>query len=96
VVPSIDGRQERAWYDNHRFALAPEADEAQIFDDIVKGAVPKTNKRGTDPGLTTKNITKLMNPSLWKGMDDSETVRPYSRLFGFTQRYIVGLFHNLS
>jgi DnaJ homolog subfamily A member 5 len=72
---SIDSYQERAWYDNHRFALAPEADEAQIFDDIVKGAAPKANKRGTDPGLTTKNITKLMNPSLWKGMDDSETVR---------------------
>lgn len=72
--PWIDNYKERAWYDNHRFALAPEADEAQIFDDIVKGTVPKANKRGTDPGLTTKNITKLMNPTLWKAMDDSETV----------------------
>ena len=71
----IDSHKERAWYDNHRYALAPEADEAQIFDDIVKGAVPKANKKGTDPGLTTKNITKLMNPTLWKAMDGSETVR---------------------
>ncbi|KIM26299.1 hypothetical protein M408DRAFT_16971 [Serendipita vermifera MAFF 305830] len=69
----LSDEQERAWYDNHRFALAPEADEAQIFDDIVKGTAPKANKRGTDPGLTTKNITKLMNPTLWKGMDDSDT-----------------------
>jgi len=72
---SNDQRQERAWYDNHRFSLAPEADEAQIFEDIVKGTTPKVNRRATDPGLTTKNINKFMNPALWKGMDDSETVQ---------------------
>ncbi|CCA71097.1 related to dnaJ-like proteins [Serendipita indica DSM 11827] len=65
--------QERAWYDNHRYSLAPEADEAQIFEDIVKGSGLKTKRRPNDPGLTARNIEKLMNPSLWKSMDDSET-----------------------
>ncbi|KAG8772046.1 hypothetical protein FRC15_003012 [Serendipita sp. 397] len=69
----LSDEQERAWYDNHRYALAPEVDEVQIFEDIVKGSSPKAKRRPNDPGITAKNVTKLMNPTLWRAMDDSET-----------------------
>lgn len=66
--------QERAWYDNHRYSLAPEPDEAQIFEDIRTGKASNSRPRAKDPGLTTKHILKFLNPTLWKGLDDSDSV----------------------
>ncbi|KZT29926.1 DnaJ-domain-containing protein [Neolentinus lepideus HHB14362 ss-1] len=63
---SLD-EQERAWYDSHRAALAPEPDAQTVFEDIKKGTVPP---RARDRGLTPKHLTPFFDASIWSGYGD--------------------------
>ncbi|KAF8274810.1 hypothetical protein EI94DRAFT_1775756 [Lactarius quietus] len=59
--------EERAWYDSHRSALAPEPDAETIINDIKTGVAPP---RARDRGLTVRHIQAFLNPSLWSDFDD--------------------------
>ncbi|KAF7316968.1 hypothetical protein HMN09_00431200 [Mycena chlorophos] len=61
--------QERAWYDSHKASLAPEPDDEVVFQDIQKGAAPS---RAHGPGITTRQLTRYFDPSIWTGFKDTE------------------------
>ncbi|KAI0259852.1 hypothetical protein BC834DRAFT_832723 [Gloeopeniophorella convolvens] len=61
--------EERAWYDSHRSALAPEPDAETVVNDIKKGTMPS---RARDRGLTVRHIEAFLNPSIWSGFGDGE------------------------
>ncbi|KAF7327557.1 hypothetical protein MKEN_00334700 [Mycena kentingensis (nom. inval.)] len=63
--------QERAWYDSHKASLAPEPDDATVFEDIQKGAAP-SRARAHAPGITARQLTRYFDASIWTGFDDSE------------------------
>ncbi|KAI9440111.1 DnaJ-domain-containing protein [Lactarius indigo] len=63
----LSDEQERAWYDSHRSALAPEPDAETVINDIKTGAVPS---RARDRGLTVRHIQAFLNPSMWSSFDD--------------------------
>ncbi|KAI0833753.1 DnaJ domain-containing protein [Trametes gibbosa] len=60
--------QERAWYDSHRAALVPEADAADIMDEIRRGAPPP---RARDRGLSVRHLAPFFDTSVYDGFDDS-------------------------
>jgi DnaJ family protein A protein 5 len=74
ISPSLQNRQERAWYDSHRSALIPEPDAETVVNDIKKGAAPS---RARDRGLTVRHIQAFLNPSIWSGFTDGENVRQW-------------------
>lgn len=63
----LSDEQERAWYDSHRSALAPEPDAETVINDIKTGAAPS---RARDRGLTVRHLQAFLNPSLWSTFDD--------------------------
>ncbi|KAH8981603.1 DnaJ-domain-containing protein [Lactarius hatsudake] len=63
----LSDEQERAWYDSHRSALAPEPDAETVINDIKTGAAPP---RARDRGLTVRHIQAFLNPSMWSSFDD--------------------------
>lgn len=63
----LSDEQERAWYDSHRSALAPEPDAETVINDIKTGAAPP---RARDRGLTVRHIQAFLNPSIWSSFDD--------------------------
>ncbi|KAH8994792.1 DnaJ-domain-containing protein [Lactarius akahatsu] len=63
----LSDEQERAWYDSHRSALAPEPDAETVINDIKTGAAPA---RARDRGLTVRHIQAFLNPSMWSSFDD--------------------------
>ncbi|KAJ7726051.1 DnaJ-domain-containing protein [Mycena maculata] len=65
----LSDEQERAWYDSHKASLAPEPDDATVYEDIRKGAAPS---RAQDRGLTVRHLSRFFDASIWSGVDDSE------------------------
>ncbi|KAJ7674172.1 hypothetical protein B0H17DRAFT_1161784 [Mycena rosella] len=65
----LSDEQERAWYDSHKTSLAPEPDDATVYEDIRKGAAPS---RAQDRGLTVRHLTRFFDASIWSGVDDGE------------------------
>ncbi|KAF8207558.1 hypothetical protein K438DRAFT_1575955 [Mycena galopus ATCC 62051] len=65
----LSDEQERAWYDSHKASLAPEPDDATVYEDIRKGAPPS---RAQDRGLTVRQLTRFFDSSIWSGVDDGE------------------------
>ncbi|KAF7330413.1 DnaJ-domain-containing protein [Mycena venus] len=65
----LSDEQERAWYDSHKASLAPEPDDATVYEDIRKGAAPS---RAQDRGLTVRHLTRFFDSSIWSGVDDGE------------------------
>ncbi|KAJ7178634.1 hypothetical protein C8R43DRAFT_1118001 [Mycena crocata] len=65
----LSDEQERAWYDSHKASLAPEPDDATVYEDIRKGAAPS---RAQDRGLTVRHLTRFFDASIWTGVDDGD------------------------
>ncbi|KAJ7104319.1 hypothetical protein B0H15DRAFT_960443 [Mycena belliarum] len=65
----LSDEQERAWYDSHKAALAPEPDDATVYEDIRKGAAPS---RAQDRGLTVRHLSRFFDLSIWSGVDDGD------------------------
>ncbi|KAJ6607356.1 hypothetical protein B0H10DRAFT_1818314 [Mycena sp. CBHHK59/15] len=65
----LSDEQERAWYDSHKASLAPEPDDATVYDDIRRGAPPS---RAQDRGLTVRHLSRFFDSSIWSGLDDGE------------------------
>ncbi|KAJ7494578.1 hypothetical protein B0H11DRAFT_1857532, partial [Mycena galericulata] len=65
----LSDEQERAWYDSHKASLAPEPDDATVYEDIRKGAAPS---RAQDRGLTVRHLSRFFDASIWSGVDDGE------------------------
>ncbi|KAH7102771.1 DnaJ-domain-containing protein [Auriculariales sp. MPI-PUGE-AT-0066] len=76
----LGDEKEREWYDQHRNALAPEADAETVFEDIRRGAAPP---RARDRGLTTKHVLMFFDPRIFAGFgDDSNSFYTiYGNLF---------------
>ncbi|KAF8322663.1 DnaJ-domain-containing protein [Clavulina sp. PMI_390] len=68
----LSDEQERAWYDQHRGDLIPEADVDEVFDDIRRGFNPsdQSRRRFNDPGITTKHLLRFFDANSWSTMDD--------------------------
>lgn len=45
-----------------------------MFEDIRKGAPQPSRRRMNDPGLQVNHIIRFMQASIWKTMDDGESV----------------------
>ncbi|KAJ7219960.1 hypothetical protein GGX14DRAFT_584783 [Mycena pura] len=56
LIHHPDKNQERAWYDSHKASLAPEPDDATVYEDIKKGAPPS---RAQDRGLTVRHLARF-------------------------------------
>ncbi|KAJ6513437.1 DnaJ domain-containing protein [Mycena sanguinolenta] len=65
----LSDEQERAWYDSHKASLAPEPDDATVYEDIRKGAAPS---RAQDRGLTVRQLNRFFDVTIWSGVDDGE------------------------
>ncbi|KAJ7650445.1 hypothetical protein FB45DRAFT_887971 [Roridomyces roridus] len=65
----LSDEQERAWYDSHKSSLAPEPDDATVYEDIRKGSAP-TRPQG--PGLTVRHLSRFFDMSISSGFDDGE------------------------
>ncbi|KAJ7773041.1 hypothetical protein B0H16DRAFT_1408872 [Mycena metata] len=65
----LSDEQERAWYDSHKASLAPEPDDATVYEDIRKGAAPS---RAQDRGLTVRHLSRFFDSSIWTGVDDGD------------------------
>ncbi|KAJ7475665.1 hypothetical protein FB451DRAFT_1397073 [Mycena latifolia] len=65
----LSDEQERAWYDSHKASLAPEPDDATVYEDIRKGAPPS---RAQDRGLTVRHLSRFFDSSIWSGFGDGE------------------------
>ncbi|KAJ6577242.1 hypothetical protein B0H19DRAFT_1019574 [Mycena capillaripes] len=65
----LSDEQERAWYDSHKASLAPEPDDATVYEDIRKGTAPS---RAQDRGLTVRHLSRFFDASIWTGVDDGE------------------------
>ncbi|KAH9941358.1 DnaJ-domain-containing protein [Amylocystis lapponica] len=64
----LSDEQERAWYDSHRASLVPEPDASTVFEDIKRGAAPRTRDRG----LTVRHLAQFFDPTIYSGFDDGE------------------------
>ena len=64
--------KERAWYDQHRADLAPEADVDDVFEDVRRGFNPadQSRRRYNYPGLTVRHILRFFDATAWSTMDD--------------------------
>ncbi|KAJ7032476.1 hypothetical protein C8F04DRAFT_1106974 [Mycena alexandri] len=65
----LSDEQERAWYDSHKASLAPEPDDATVYEDIRKGTAPS---RAQDRGLTVRHLSRFFDSSIWTGVDDGD------------------------
>ncbi|KAJ6494641.1 hypothetical protein C8R47DRAFT_1116637 [Mycena vitilis] len=65
----LSDEQERAWYDSHKASLAPEPDDATVYEDIRRGAAPS---RAQDRGLSVRQLSRFFDSSIWSGVDDGE------------------------
>ncbi|OJT13882.1 DnaJ subfamily C member 21 -like protein [Trametes pubescens] len=63
----LSDEQERAWYDSHRASLIPEADAADVMDEIRRGAPPP---RARDRGLSVRHLTPFFDSGIYDGVDD--------------------------
>ncbi|KAI0636163.1 hypothetical protein C8Q77DRAFT_1101965 [Trametes polyzona] len=63
----LSDEQERAWYDSHRASLIPEADAADVMDEIRRGAPPP---RARDRGLSVRHLAPFFDPGVYDGFDD--------------------------
>ncbi|KAH9848423.1 DnaJ domain-containing protein [Lenzites betulinus] len=64
----LSDEQERAWYDSHRASLIPEADAADVMDEIRRGAPPP---RARDRGLSVRHLAPFFDVGVYDGFDDS-------------------------
>ncbi|KAL1728158.1 hypothetical protein EV714DRAFT_285934 [Schizophyllum commune] len=63
----LSDEQERAWYDSHKASLAPEPDDATVFEDVRRGAPPS---KARDRGLTVRHLAHFFS-IIWTGYNDS-------------------------
>ncbi|KAI5892402.1 DnaJ-domain-containing protein [Schizophyllum commune H4-8] len=63
----LSDEQERAWYDSHKASLAPEPDDATVFEEVRRGAPPS---KARDRGLTVHHLAHFFS-IVWTGYDDS-------------------------
>ncbi|EIW57820.1 DnaJ-domain-containing protein [Trametes versicolor FP-101664 SS1] len=63
----LSDEQERAWYDSHRASLIPEANTADVLDEIRRGAPPP---KARDRGLSVRHLKPFFDTGIYNGVDD--------------------------